>query len=179
MVTTWWKWSRAIVSRVKNKERMETTEVTKVTRYSIALMAITSIHHAYGAYIYHTPWRLHVLMLSIPVIVLTMLLHRRLQKKEDNRQKRSSGYTGSLCSSRRLFLLDRSKVCTITSSRVYCSSEVYVMIFCFSYSAANVWAAERSPLRTHRRSASSGRRSTGDPFYPADKERLKKERFKA
>lgn len=66
---------------------METTEVTKVTRYSIALMAITSIHHAYGAYIYHTPWRLHVLMLSIPVIVLTMLLHRRLQKKEDNRHK--------------------------------------------------------------------------------------------
>lgn len=66
---------------------MGTTEVTKVTRYSIALMAITSIHHAYGAYIYSTPWRLHVLMLSIPVIVVTMLLHRRLQKKEDNRRR--------------------------------------------------------------------------------------------
>lgn len=65
---------------------MKPTEVTNVTRYSIALMAITSIHHAYGAYIYNTPWRLHILMLSIPVILVTILLHRRLQKKEDNRR---------------------------------------------------------------------------------------------
>lgn len=34
-------------------------------------MITTSVHHIYGAYIYNTPGRLHVLAISIPVIVLT------------------------------------------------------------------------------------------------------------
>lgn len=48
----------------------------KVTLYSVLLMTLTSVHHAYGAFVYHTPWRLHVLFLSVPVIILTLILNR-------------------------------------------------------------------------------------------------------
>jgi len=33
---------------------------------AIAVLVLTSIHHAYGALIYDTPWRMHVLLLSVP-----------------------------------------------------------------------------------------------------------------
>ena len=59
---------------------MNQSEVSKTTWYSIALMAVTSIHHAYGAVLYGTPWRLHVLMISVPVIILTVILSRLLQR---------------------------------------------------------------------------------------------------
>jgi hypothetical protein len=48
----------------------------KVAAYSNALMMLTGIHHIYGAWVYHTPWRLHVLALSIPVLVINWFLVR-------------------------------------------------------------------------------------------------------
>ena len=48
-------------------------------------MVLTSIHHIYGAAIYHTPWRLHVLMVSVPVIILTLTLHYVLIHKPFNK----------------------------------------------------------------------------------------------
>jgi len=56
-------------------------EVTTVSRLSVALMVLTSIHHAYGAIIYNTPWRLHVLMISVPVIIFTVIFYYRFLKK--------------------------------------------------------------------------------------------------
>ena len=50
-------------------------QVTKLAWYSISLMVLTSIHHMYGASIYDTPWRLHVLFISIPVMGLTFFLN--------------------------------------------------------------------------------------------------------
>ncbi len=61
-------------------------EQAKVTFYSIILMILTSLHHVYGAIIYHTEWRLHVLLLSIPVIVITFYLNRLLSQKSDSRK---------------------------------------------------------------------------------------------
>src|SRR6478735_6883000 len=61
---------------------MNQSRVSKITAYSVALMIVTSIHHIYGAVVYHTPWRLHVLMLSIPVIILTLVLYRKLRNEE-------------------------------------------------------------------------------------------------
>jgi hypothetical protein len=61
---------------------MTQTQVTKIAWYSIVLMILTSIHHVYGAIIYSTPWRLHVLIISIPVIALTLLLRWLLFKNE-------------------------------------------------------------------------------------------------
>jgi hypothetical protein len=48
----------------------------RVKLYSNALMVLTSIHHIYGAYIYHTPWRLHVLALSLPMLGISLLLRK-------------------------------------------------------------------------------------------------------
>ncbi|WP_276369785.1 hypothetical protein [Chryseolinea sp. H1M3-3] len=50
-------------------------EVSKLNFYSNVLMLITSLHHVYGAMVYETPWRLHVLLLSIPVVILTTTIH--------------------------------------------------------------------------------------------------------
>jgi hypothetical protein len=52
--------------------------------YSNALMVLTTIHHIYGAVIYSTPWMLHVIFLSAPVLVVTIILEYLL-KKYDNR----------------------------------------------------------------------------------------------
>jgi hypothetical protein len=38
--------------------------LSRVTRYALAVLLLTSVHHAYGAYAYHTPWRLHVVFVS-------------------------------------------------------------------------------------------------------------------
>ncbi|MGE6784558.1 hypothetical protein ACQKGL_18775 [Ensifer adhaerens] len=37
---------------------------------ALLLLALTSVHHAYGAYIYETPWRLHIVQLSVPAAIL-------------------------------------------------------------------------------------------------------------
>jgi len=57
-------------------------EVAKVSLYSNALMVATSVHHVYGAVVYNTPWRLHILMVSIPVIVFTVVGNNFLTKRE-------------------------------------------------------------------------------------------------
>jgi hypothetical protein len=55
-------------------------EQRKVILHSNLLMSLTSIHHIYGAIIYNTPWRMHVLLLSIPVIIATFFLGRLLSQ---------------------------------------------------------------------------------------------------
>jgi len=56
-------------------------ERRKVTLYSVIIMSLTSVHHAYGAAIYNTPWRLHVLFLSMPGIIITLIINRLLNNK--------------------------------------------------------------------------------------------------
>lgn len=55
----------------------------RVTTLSIGLMVLTSIHHLYGSILYNTPWRAHVLFLSVPVIVVNLIADRIVQKRED------------------------------------------------------------------------------------------------
>ncbi len=43
---------------------MNKIEVTKVSIYSHLLMLLTTVHHIYGAIIYNTPWRFHVVFKS-------------------------------------------------------------------------------------------------------------------
>lgn len=59
----------------------------KVNLYSNLLMGLTSVHHLYGAVIYNTPWRAHVLFISIPVIIITVILTRRIQRTKNGLQK--------------------------------------------------------------------------------------------
>lgn len=48
--------------------------------YCNALMIVTSIHHVFGAYVYNTPWRLHVLAFSVPLILLNIGLKKEFQR---------------------------------------------------------------------------------------------------
>jgi hypothetical protein len=41
--------------------------LNRVTRDAFGVLLLTSVHHAYGAYVYHTPWRLHVLLVALLV----------------------------------------------------------------------------------------------------------------
>jgi peroxiredoxin len=52
--------------------------LTLVTKNAVAVLVLTSIHHAYGAHRYATPWRLHVLLLAIPAIFVIQGARRRL-----------------------------------------------------------------------------------------------------
>ena len=61
---------------------MNQFQVSRIAWYSVALAVLTTIHHVYGAVIYHTPWRLHILMISVPIIILTLVLRHQLIKKD-------------------------------------------------------------------------------------------------
>ncbi len=62
-------------------------EQKKVSMYSNILMILTSVHHVYGSIIYNTPWRAHVLFLSVPVIIITVILDRFIQRTENGSRK--------------------------------------------------------------------------------------------
>jgi hypothetical protein len=66
---------------IAKKQRIMKEEVSKLNFYSHVLMLITSLHHIYGAIVYETPWRLHVLLLSLPVVILTTTIHWLVKKK--------------------------------------------------------------------------------------------------
>lgn len=57
----------------------------RTTFFTAALLLLTAIHHAYGAVIYHTPWRLHVLFVAIPVMLLVYGLGWQLQRHPHSR----------------------------------------------------------------------------------------------
>jgi hypothetical protein len=61
---------------------MNQSRVSRIAWHSVVLAILTTIHHVYGAIIYNTPWRLHILMMSIPVIILTLVLEQQLRKKD-------------------------------------------------------------------------------------------------
>jgi uncharacterized membrane protein len=42
---------------------------------SASLLILTMVHHVYGAYIYDTPWRLHVVHIALPVLAVLIVLH--------------------------------------------------------------------------------------------------------
>ena len=54
--------------------------MSRVARYALAVLLLTSVHHIYGAYIYDTPWRSHVALVSglaTAAIIGSLLVFRR------------------------------------------------------------------------------------------------------
>lgn len=45
-------------------------DLFKAAAAAIFILALTSVHHAYGAIMYDTPWRLHIVQLSIPAALV-------------------------------------------------------------------------------------------------------------
>lgn len=44
---------------------------------AVAVLLLTSIHHAYGAYAFDTPWRLHIIAFAVPaaIAIVAMLFY--------------------------------------------------------------------------------------------------------
>lgn len=45
---------------------------SRVVWSALAVLLLTDLHHAYGAYVYHTPWRNHVVVLSLPAMAIIL-----------------------------------------------------------------------------------------------------------
>jgi hypothetical protein len=50
--------------------------VSRAMGYALAILILTSVHHAYGAYIYGTPWRLHIV--PIAALAATLIVGARV-----------------------------------------------------------------------------------------------------
>jgi hypothetical protein len=46
--------------------------VRRAAAAALAVLALTSVHHAYGAYVYRSPWRYHVLPVAAIAAALTV-----------------------------------------------------------------------------------------------------------
>ena len=49
--------------------------IQRTTFFTLLLLLMTSIHHIYGAVVYHTHWRLHVVLIAVPVGALVWVLY--------------------------------------------------------------------------------------------------------
>ena len=45
------------------------TQLRLATAGTLAVLVMTAIHHIYGAWLFATPWRLHIVYISIPVAI--------------------------------------------------------------------------------------------------------------
>jgi hypothetical protein len=44
----------------------------RVALHALAVLLVTSVHHVYGAVVYHTPWRLHAVHVSVAAAVVML-----------------------------------------------------------------------------------------------------------
>ncbi|WP_143310099.1 hypothetical protein [Chitinophaga vietnamensis] len=56
----------------------------RTTLFTTLLLLLTSIHHLYGAIIYHSHWRLHILFISLPLLFIIWLLDKRYRATHSN-----------------------------------------------------------------------------------------------
>jgi peroxiredoxin len=49
---------------MSSSQTLSRDTASNVARYAFAVLVITSIHHAYGAYVYATPWRYHAVLVA-------------------------------------------------------------------------------------------------------------------
>lgn len=52
--------------------RASVRSVVLATTSALGVLVMTSIHHIYGAAIFETPWRLHIVFISIPVALIIL-----------------------------------------------------------------------------------------------------------
>lgn len=63
---------------------------------AVLTLAVTSIHHAYGAFIYATPWRLHILHAAIPAALAISALLYAARAYRGTLSGRLAGWVGAL-----------------------------------------------------------------------------------
>jgi hypothetical protein len=57
-----------------------------ITRQALTGLFLTSAHHAYGAYVYRTPWRNHVLLITIPASLVIVGSQAMVRKDPGGRR---------------------------------------------------------------------------------------------
>ncbi len=62
---------------------------SRVMGYALAVLILTSVHHAYGAYIYDSPWRLHIV--PIAALAAALIVGARVVLR-----RASTGATGTI-----------------------------------------------------------------------------------
>jgi len=68
----------ALAGWVASDRATETRRRARVVLSAAALLLLTDVHHVYGARVYQTPWRYHVLLLSVPAMLVILWSRRRL-----------------------------------------------------------------------------------------------------
>ncbi|MCI0555452.1 MAG: hypothetical protein L0287_31285 [Anaerolineae bacterium] len=66
------------------------TTRTKALLASTSVLVLTVIHHVYGAVIYDTPWRLHIVAVAVPAIVLLFAFDLMQQRQPSTRLGKAS-----------------------------------------------------------------------------------------
>ena len=71
-------------------ERLSANDsMTRALRPSLWLLALTSVHHAYGALAFHTPWRWHVAPVAV-VTAVALMLAASLGRRTEGRAARTA-----------------------------------------------------------------------------------------
>ena len=60
-------------------------QTNRIARSALGALLLTSLHHAYGAHIYGTPWRLHAVFVSALTAAAIAASLRALRKRAGNR----------------------------------------------------------------------------------------------
>lgn len=60
-------------------------ELNRLASSAFGVLLLTSVHHAYGAYVYGTPWRLHVVIVSVLIAAAIAACLRVLRQKMGTR----------------------------------------------------------------------------------------------
>lgn len=54
---------------------MKKSTLTRILLASVSVLILTIIHHVYGAVIYDTPFRLHIVYYALPLLLIHIFLH--------------------------------------------------------------------------------------------------------
>lgn len=57
------------------KERLDVQTQTRTLLASAGVLSLTVLHHFYGAVLYDTPWRNHIVVLALPVLIVLVITH--------------------------------------------------------------------------------------------------------
>jgi hypothetical protein len=70
--------------------RIHTTSIgrsqllSRVRLFALVVLLLTTVHHVYGAYAFETPWRLHVVFVSVPAAVAIVASRLLLGRHSDD-----------------------------------------------------------------------------------------------
>ena len=71
----------------------ERQQLARVAGYAIGTLALTTVHHAYGAYAFGALWRLHVAVVSVPIAGAVAIAYARYRRGPRGTLETISFYT--------------------------------------------------------------------------------------